>query len=197
MYKIVHDIVYIFGGLFLILFSQLKLKKNNNTFSKRYSVVLSVTGIFFILGFGTSFIYSLVSIVNSSTLEWIEKSEDVYYAVINDNDVIVISVYGHQSFDNTFIENIEQNLQKDGYDVKKDKISFSEKKHLESYISSFQKYLSINNAKLFIINSRMINNNLQQISYFCSITNKSRKKVLINDTIIRGSKNHKIPSSHQ
>lgn len=187
MYKIVHDIVYIFGGLFLILFSQLKLK-NNNTFSKRYSVALSVTGIFFILGFGTSFIYNLVSISNSSTLEWIEKSEGVYYAVINDNDVILISVYEHQSFDNTFIENIEQNLQKDGYNTKKDKISFNEKKHLESYISSFQKYLSINNAKLFIINSRMINNNLQQTSYFCSITNKSRKKVLINDTIIRGIK---------
>ena len=188
MYKIIHDIVYIFGGVFLILFSQLKLRKNNNTFSKRYSVVLSVIGIFFILGFGTSFIYNLVSISNSSTLEWIEKTEDVYYAVINDNDVILVTVYEHQSFDNTFIENVEQNLQNDGYDTKKERISLNEKRHLELYISSFQKYLSISNAELFIVDSRMINNNLQQTSYFCTITAKSKKKVFINDNIIRGTK---------
>lgn len=188
MYKIIHDIVYIFGGVFLILFSQLKLRKNNNTFSKRYSVVLSVIGIFFILGFGTSFIYNLVSISNSSTLEWIEKTEDVYYAVINDNDVILVTVYEHQSFDNTFIENVEQNLQNDGYDTKKERISLNEKRHLELYISSFQKYLSISNAELFIVDSRMVNNNLQQTSYFCTITAKSKKKVFINDNIIRGTK---------
>lgn len=188
MYKIVHDIIYIFGGLFLILFSQLKIKKNNNTFSKRYSVILTVIGILFIIGFGIRLTYNLVSKDNFPTLEWVEKSENVYYAVIDDNDVILVSVYEHSSFDNDFIENIAHNLKRDGYDAKKDKISIAEKNNLGLYISSFQKYLSIDSADFFIIDSRMIGQNLQQTSYFCSFSDKSRKKMFISDTIVRGIK---------
>ena len=189
MYSVIHDIVFILGGVFLILFSQLKIKKNNNAFSQRYSRILTIFGILFIICFGARLVFNLVSKWKEPNINWEEKG-GAYYAAIDDYKMVSMLVLddGDTSFDDGFIDNLEQNLKNDGYSSKRVNVSLKEKKKLLPYISSFQKYLSLKNAKLWIFYLWMNDKEIVQVQFFCSVTNGLKKSIVIEDIAIQGTK---------
>lgn len=189
LHIVIHSTAMILGGVFLILFSQLEIKKNNNALSRIYSRTLTILGILFIICFGARLVFNLVSKWKEPNINWEEKG-GAYYAAIDDYKMVSMLVLddGDTSFDDGFIDNLEQNLKNDGYSSKRVNVSLKEKKKLLPYISSFQKYLSIKNAKLWIIYLWMNDKEIVQSQYFCSITNALKKSIVIEDIAIQGTK---------